>query len=344
MSLTNARLADLLYGAAANFTEQKARALRRAARYALVWEVEAAALAAQGRSLTELPAVGPWVGRTIHEMLDDPPEPDDEVDPTRSGFITMSVAKEVLAEHPDWKSDLQGDLQMHSVYSDGTEPIETMARAAIDLGYSYIAITDHSKGLRIAGGMDEARLATQVLEIEELNRRLEDLEADLLVLRSIELNFDVTGGVDLDDDALAQLDVVVGSFHSKLRIKQDQTDRALAAARHPSVNIIGHPRGRMFGIRNGVQADWDKIFAAGAENGKAFEINAQPNRQDLSIEMLQTALEHDLMFTIGTDAHSIGELYNVDLALASAILAGVPRERIWNFRPPGDFLLGSAPL
>ena len=94
----------------------------------------------------------------------------------------------------------------------------------------------------------------------------------------------------------------------------------------------------MFGMRAGVQADWDKVFAAGAETGKAFEINGQPTRQDLSIEMLGAALEAGGMFTIGTDAHSIGELYNVDLALASAILAGVPKDRIWNFRSAPDLL------
>lgn len=337
MPLTNSRLADLLYSAAENHTDQKAKALRRASRYALVWPEEAAEIAASGRSLTELPAVGPWVGRLIHEWLEDPPEfaePDD----LRSGFITYAEARKVLDDHPDWKDDLRGDLQMHSTYSDGTEPISAMAAGAIELGYDYISITDHSKGLRIAGGMNEERLAEQIAEIEDLNRHLGAADADFLVLRSIELNFDTNGDVDLEPDVLGLLDICVGSFHSKLRIKEDQTARAMAAARHPGVHIVGHPRGRMFGVRHGVQADWDKVFEEGVRCGKAFEINAQPNRQDLSIEMLKVALDAGVTFSIGTDAHSIGELYNVDLALASAILAGIPKERILNFRPVDELL------
>lgn len=337
MPLTNARLADLLYDASGSFTDQKARALRRAARYALVWPEEAAAIFAAGRSLTELPAVGPWIARTVEGWLEEPPEPGDE-DERRSGFITLSKAFEVLEEHPEYREGIKGDLQMHSTYSDGTEPIGAMARAAIELDYSYISITDHSRGLKIAGGMDADELAAQVQEIEDLNRELDALDAGLLVLRSIELNFDVSGGIDMEADALSMLDICVGSFHSKLRLKGDQTDRVLTAVRNPHVKIIGHPRGRMFGVRLGVQADWDKAFAAGVEAGVAFEINAQPNRQDLSVEMIRGALDAGAMFTIGTDAHSIGELYNVDLALASAALAGVPPERIWNFHPVEELL------
>lgn len=291
----------------------------------------------RGHSLTQLSAVGPWVARYILDLLDDPPELQDP-DELRAGFLSMAEANSIIAEHPEYREGLRGDLQMHSVYSDGVEDIATMARAALERGYGYIAITDHSKGLKIAGGMDESKLAQQVEEIEDLNRRLEDLEAEMLVLRSIELNFSTEGEVDMDPDALDTLDLCVGSFHSRLRINTDQTQRVLAAMRHPQVQIIGHPQGRMFGIRRGVRGDWERIIETGARFGKAFEINAQPDRQDLSVDMLMVAQEHGVMFSIGTDAHSIRELDNVVLSLAAAAAAGIPKERIVNYLEVTDLL------
>ncbi|MGH2755760.1 MAG: PHP domain-containing protein [Actinomycetota bacterium] len=336
MTLTNARLAALLYKESLAFEDQKARSLRRAARQALVWPDEVVDLLEAGRSLTELNQVGPWVARRIHEWVEAPPDLED--DELRSGFITMSHARKVLAEYPDWQEEVRADLQMHSVYSDGSVSIAEMAGGAAKLGYEYIAMTDHSKGLRIAGGIDEVRLAEQRLEIDDVNAQLDDLDADLTVLRSIELNLSPTGDGDMEPSALTDLDVVVGSFHSKLRVKDDQTERALGAVRNPHVQVIGHPTGRMFGIRRGVRAEWGRVLEAGRERGKAFEINAQPNRQDFSIEYLRLAREAGVMLTIGTDAHSIGELYNVDLSLAAAILADIPKEQILNFRPLEGFL------
>ena len=337
MSLTNARLAELLYGAADDHEEQRARALRRAGRYALVWPEEVTAMVAEGRSLTELPAVGPWVSRMIHGWLADPPD-EIETNPLRLGFLTLSQASAALAKDAAYKDELRGDLQMHSTYSDGTVPIAGMATGAIEMGYEYIAMTDHSKGLKIAGGFDETVLASQGEEIADVNEELARLEGDLTVLRSIELNFGKLGESDMDPEALAALDIVVGSFHSRLRVKEDQTARAIGAVRNPDVQIVGHPMGRMFGVRLGVQADWDAVFAEGARCGKAFEINAQPNRQDLSVEMLERAFDHGVMFSIGTDAHSLGELHNVDLSLGAAALAGIPRERIINYLPLDDLL------
>lgn len=332
LPLSNARLAELLYGAADEHEDQRARTLRRAGRYALVWAEEASDIAASGRSLTELPAVGPWVGRMIHAWLADPPD-EEGMNPLRSGFITLSQALAALAKRPEYKGDLRGDLQMHSTYSDGTVPIAGMATAAVEFGYEYIAITDHSKGLKIAGGFDEETLARQMDEIADVNEELVKLDAEVTVLCSIELNFGKAGESDMDPDALAALDIVVGSFHSRLRVKEDQTARVMGAVRNPDVQIVGHPMGRMFGVRHGVQADWDAAFAEGARCGKAFEINAQPNRQDLSVEMLERAFDAGVMFSIGTDAHSIGELHNVDLSLGAAALAGIPQERIINYLP-----------
>ena len=336
MEMTNAVLADLLYRESFAFEDQKARSLRRAAREALVWPDEAVDLLEAGRSLKELNRVGPWVAGKIEEWVETPPE--FEPDELRTGFITMSHARKVLGDDPSWRDELRADLQMHSTHSDGSVSIAEMAGGAAKLGYEYIAMTDHSKGLKIAGGMDEVELAAQRLEIDDVNRQLDELEADLRVLRSIELNFSTTGDGDMEPDALRALDVVVGSFHSRLRVKEDQTPRALGAVRNPHVQIVGHPAGRMFGRRKGVQADWERVLEEGRERGKAFEINAQPNRQDFSIELLGLAREAGVMLSIGTDAHSIGELDNVDLSLAAAKIAGIPKERILNFRPLDGFL------
>jgi histidinol phosphatase-like PHP family hydrolase len=335
MPLDNARLADLMYGAAENYSDQKARALRRAGRYALLWEEEAADLLEQGRPLAELSGVGPWVARLIEEAVENPP--DGEADDLRSGFITMSRARHVMADYPDKKEDLRSDLQMHTTYSDGTLPVAGMAKSAVELGYEYIAITDHSKGLRIAGGIDEEVLREQRREIDEVNEWLTDADGELRVLRSIELNFGVDGSGDMDPAALGDLDVVVGSFHSKLSRSEDQTDRCIAAMNNPDVQIVGHPAGRMFGRRRGVSAEWGRVFDEGARRGKAFEINANPNRQDLSIENLRIAHEAGAMFTIGTDAHSIAELYYVDMSLAATVLAGIPQDRILNYLPLDGF-------
>lgn len=337
MPLSNARLAELLYGSAENFEDNKQRALRRAGRYALVWPEEAHELAATGRSLRELPAVGPFVARKIHEWLDDPPEME-EPDPLRTGFLTYAEALKILASHPEYQDDLRGDLQMHSTYSDGTVPIAGMAAAACELGYEYIAMTDHSKGLKIAGGIDEEELLVQGNEIREVNDEMSRLDGDLTVLWSTELNLGPDGEADMEPEALRQLDVVVGSFHSKLRVKVDQTERCLGAVRNPEVQIIGHPTGRMFGVRHGVQADWPRVIDEGLRFGKAFEINAQPNRQDLSIEKLRLAKESGVMISIGTDAHSIGELHNVDLSLAAALSAGIPQSQILNYKPLPELL------
>lgn len=328
--LDNASLSMLLAGAGDGLTETKARALRRASRHALVWPEEAEAVLAEGRALTELSSVGPWLARMIEDILEDPPETP-EPDVTRRDFITMAEAKAVLTQTPGWFSELKGDLQMHSTYSDGTRAIVEMAMAAMDRGYGYIAITDHSKGLKIAGGIDEEVLAQQADEIADINALIDEQGHDFTVLRSIELNFGPGGEVDMDRAALAALDIVVGSFHSRLRVKDDQTARALGAARNPDVQVIGHPQGRMYGVRAGVQAEWGRVFDEGAARGKAFEINAQVNRQDLNIPMLELARESGVMFSIGTDAHSIGELDNVELSLAAAITAEIPKDRIINF-------------
>jgi histidinol phosphatase-like PHP family hydrolase len=256
----------------------------------------------------------------------------------RTGFLTFADALSVVAEHPEWTEGFRGDLQMHTDHSDGRNTVSEMAAAGVGYGYEYIAITDHSKGLKIAGGMSEEELAEQMTEIDGVNSEIASTSSGFRILRSLEMNIDPRGEGDMDPASLKGLDLVLGSFHSSLRKTEDQTDRYLAALRNPEFNILGHPRCRMFDRRLGLQADWDRLFEAAEANEKALEINAHPNRQDLNVEVLKRAVDAGNRFSIGTDAHSPGELEYRWIGVAAAILAGIPRERIVNYMTAEELL------
>jgi putative hydrolase len=335
VTLTNTGIAELLAQRGDETEGPRQRAYRRSSAAAFVWPEEAAALLADGRPLTELRYVGDRLAARIRDWIESdasPPEPP----PERSGYITLADATQTLASHPEWREGLRGDLQMHTVYSDGLESIWDMAKACADLGHSYIAITDHSSGQRIPQGMDDDAMARQRREIEEVNRSLETDGVNMRVLSSIEVNLRPDGSPTLDPEKLAGFELVVGSFHSQLRGTEDQTERYLGAVRGGHVDVIGHPRARMFNRRAGLYADWKRVFEAGVEHDVAFEINATPARQDLQIDLLEIARDVGLRLSIGTDSHSIPELYWFPIALASAVRAGISQERIINFAPLDD--------
>ena len=287
-SLSNSAIAELLALAAEDARMPLQKALRRASRKAFMWPEEAALIVADGRSLSELPAVGPTLSRIISNWIDDPPTLPKPPE-IRANFLTVLEARAILANKPDWTTGIKGDLQMHTRWSDGSGSIEDMARAAAERGYKYVAITDHSKGLKIAGGINEEQLEQHAMEIEAVNSQLDADGIGVQVLRSIELNLDTRGNGDMDEKSLRRLDVVLGCFHSALRKKEDQTERYLAALRNPEIQILGHPRGRIYNYRLGLQADWQRVFDLAAELDKAVEIDGYPDRQDLSIDLLQLA-------------------------------------------------------
>ena len=301
------------------------------------WTEPAASVLQRGGSLTELWRVGPWVARMLSEWITDPPEIP-EPPALRRGFLTRADVDAALVGHDDWRTEIRADLQMHTTYSDGSVPLPGMAEAAAALGYEYVGITAHSKGLPIANGMDEERLARQGEEVAALNQALRAAGGGPRVLHSIEMNLSPEGEGDMEPEALARLDLVLGAFHSKLRLTEDQTDRYLAAVRNPTVHVLAHPRCRMFDRRAGLWADWERVFTAAADAGTAVEIDANPYRQDLDVELLMVAREAGVRISIGTDAHSVGELRYMDFGLAAAILAGFPRDRILNFQPVEDVL------
>ena len=344
MTLSNGDLAELLWRAGDEEAAHRRRALHRASRAARYWSEEAGELAEAGRSLTELRAVGPWVAARIHAWLDDPPEMP-EPDETRVGFLTLAEVRRALDAEPGWEGAPHADLQVHSTDSDGALPLRQIALLARDLGRSYVAITDHSQSLRIANGMDEQRLADQIVRIDALNAELDEAGDPFRVLRSIEMDVFFDGSADMEPTALAPLDLVLGAFHSKLRVREDQTERYLAALRNPSVQVLAHPKARMYGRRTGLSADWSRVFAEAARLGKAVELDATPARQDLSVELARTAVAEGVRwYSIGSDAHIPVELEFLPFGLATAVLAGVPRDRVLNYLPAEDVVAWAAGL
>jgi histidinol phosphatase-like PHP family hydrolase len=334
-TISNGDIAELLWSAAEAEAGHRRQALQRAARAARFWPEEASGVVSAERSVTELHGVGPWVGAMIHGWLDDPPaipEPPE----TRRGFLTMSEVRTALAEAPQWEEIPHGDLQMHTTDSDGSVPLRGMVSAARELGRTLVAVTDHSQSLKIAHGMDAERLALQGLAIERLNEELAGQGDPFRVLRSMEMDVFADGSSDMESEDLKDLDLVLGAFHSRLRLTDDQTDRYVLALQNPDVQILAHPRARMFGRRVGLRADWSRVFDEAARTGKALEIDATPARQDLDVDLARSAVRAGVQwFSIGSDAHAVTELQALPFGMAIAVLAGVPRERVLNYRPAG---------
>lgn len=331
--ISNLQIAEWLLGLAATSEGHRNRACRRAAHRALFWPVEAAEV----EDLQVLEGVGPWLAHEIRSWLREPPSVAPP-DPTRVGFSTMAEARRVLDAHPGWRGRARGDLQMHTEWSDGKDTIAAMAAAAEERGYEYIAITDHTKGLPIAGGLSEERMAEQHAEIATVNEALAEQGCRVRVLRSAEMNLSPAGEGDMEPDFLRGLDLVLGAFHSRLRATEDQTDRYLAALRNPHVHVLGHPRGRVYNFRLGLTADWDRVFAEAARLDKAVEVDGYPDRQDLDVELLRKAADAGCRISLGTDAHNRRQLAFLDLSLAACLRAGVAPDRILNFMPRDELL------
>ena len=336
--MRNSDIAELLARAAEHAKQPLQRALRRAARRAFLWPEEAEEIHERGESLTVLPAIGPYLSKQIVDWLRHPPELEEAIPEIRSNFLTLAEARSLRSKYPQRFSDIRGDLQMHTRWSDGSGSIHEMAETAVSRGYSYIGISDHSKGLKIAGGIDEAQLAKQGEEIAAVNDAMRGNADRFCVLRSVELNLSPSGAGDMEQSALDRLDLVLGCFHSALRKKDDQTERYLAALRNPSIHILGHPRGRIYNFRLGLSADWSRVFAFAAQLDKAVEIDCYPDRQDLSIDLLAIARKEGCLISIGTDAHGPSQLEFMELGVAAAIWANLDPKRILNYMPMDQLL------
>ena len=259
--LSNTDVAELLARQAQQEAGILSRAFRRASRSAFLWPENVVDVVAQNRSLTELRGIGPFLEKQIRRWVDQHRQLTDRPPAIRQDFISLADARQLLATKPAWSKKLRGDLQMHTRWSDGSGTIAEMADAARERSYEYIAITDHSKRLKIAGGIDERALREQALEIAGTNQSISREGGNLTILRSIEMNLNPQGEGDMAPKSLSGLDLVLGSFHSSLRRIDDQTERYLAALRNPHIQILAHPRGRIYNFRLGLKADWPRVFA-----------------------------------------------------------------------------------
>jgi DNA polymerase (family 10) len=211
--------------------------------------------------------------------------------------------------------DLKGDFHVHTRDSDGFNTMEEIIGKAREKGYQYIAITDHSQSLHIAGGLDEQRVLEQIRRIDEINQNISDFQ----VLKGIEVDIKSDGTLDLSDSILQKLDLVIAAIHSGFKQEKKQLmERLTKAMRNPFVNIIAHPTGRVIGYREAYDVDMQEIIRLAAQTNTALEINASPERMDLNDIYVKSAKEQGVLLAIGTDAHQIHALDYMTYGIAIA--------------------------
>ena len=245
---------------------------------------------------------------------------------------------------------LRGDLHSHTEWSDGTCPIEAMAEAARRRGHAYQVITDHSQSLAIARGLDPERVARERLEIAALNERFraeeqagtappETSPEGFRLLHGCELEIRADGQLDYPDELLATFDLVVASLHvARRQTRAELTQRVLNAIENPNVDVIAHPSGRMIGIRDDLDLDWDVVYRAAARTGTVLEMNGSPHRLDLAVERARHAVDLGCMLSIDSDAHHTRELEYLEWGVSQARRAWVEPGNVLNTRSRGDLL------
>lgn len=327
-------------------SQQKMWGYKRASSAIMRLEQQLTQLKDVSGSLVKISGIGPASARVIHEVMDlgvsatvenaiDESGKRAEIERRRAlrlHFLSRAEVLRVLADQSltgPRLEDYRGDFQMHSEWSDGVTTLAEIVEACQSRGYTCSAVTDHSHGLKIAGGMSMEDAADQRRAIETLNARTSGFR----LLQGIEANITTDGGLDLSDDESQQFELVLAAPHSALRKAHDQTERMLTAVRNPRVRILAHPRGRMSGSRAGVIAKWPDVFAEAARLGVAVEIDGDPSRQDLDHTLAAQALEAGCLFALDSDAHSTGQLPYAETAIAHARLAGIPPDRIVNCWP-----------
>ncbi len=231
--------------------------------------------------------------------------------------------------------DIKGDLQMHTTASDGKNSIEEMAEAARALGHEYIAITDHSKAVTVANGLDEKRMAAHIKKIHAANEK----GLGIRVLAGAEVDILKDGALDYSDELLAQLDVVVCSIHSYFNLEREaMTERMLAAIENPYAQIIGHPTGRVLLRREPIDYDMEKVLAACAKHGVAMECNSYPDRLDLKDVYLRMCKERGVKVVISTDSHNTVNLSLMRYGVRMARRGWLEKKDVINTLPVGEFL------
>lgn len=290
-------------------------------------------------ALATLKGEKPVAGRTEEEIyaklkLDYiPPE-------LRENTGEIAAAEEHRLPHLVTLKDMKGDLQMHSTASDGKNSIEEMAEAARKLGHQYIAITDHSKAVTVANGLDEKRAAAHVKKIHGLSEK----ELGIRVLAGAEVDILKDGELDYSDEILAQLDVVVCSVHSYMNLdRAAMTERYLAAIENPYTQIIAHPTGRLLLRRDAFDYDMEKVLDACAKHGVVMECNSYPDRLDLKDVYLRMCKERGVKVVISTDAHTTTNLSFIRYGVTMARRGWLEKKNVINTLPCDEFLAALRP-
>ncbi|MFC4496204.1 PHP domain-containing protein [Streptomyces ovatisporus] len=311
----------------------RVRAFRTAAEVLATLTPDDVAQRASAGTLESLKGVGPKTAQVVRESLRG------EV----PGYLAkLETEAGAVARPPgeagELREALRGDCHLHSDWSDGGSPIETMARTAAALGHEWAVLTDHSPRLTVARGLSAERLREQLHVVAEVNERL----APFRLLTGIECDILLDGSLDQEEELLAELDLVVASVHSKLRMpRADMTRRMIAAVRNPLVDVLGHCTGRLLsGSRARPESEFDAeaVFAACAESDTAVEINCRPERLDPPRRLLRRAVDAGVFFSIDTDAHAPGQLDWQINGCTRAVECGVPAERVINTWQAGELL------
>jgi len=234
-------------------------------------------------------------------------------------------------------SDIKGDLHVHSDWDGGTNSIKEIAEAAIEMGYEYVGIADHTKFLRIEHGLNEKQLERRNKEIDKLNTRLRQGyggQAKFKILKGCEANILKDGSIDIKDEALEKLDYVIAGIHSNFKMPRDKmTARLIRAMKNPNVDIISHPTGRILKKRDEYQIDLDKVLRAAKETGTILEANASPERLDLNDQNIKRAKEFQVKIAVNTDAHHKNQLKLIELGIAQARRGWAEKKDVINCYP-----------
>jgi DNA polymerase (family 10) len=244
----------------------------------------------------------------------------------RQGLDELDLARRGVLDELVTVQDVRGEFHCHTVWSDGALSVSETARAARHHGYAFLGISDHTRSLGVANGLDVERLRAQRREIDEANRR-----SGIRVFAAAEVEVSRDGRLDFDDATLAGLDVVIASTHVGLRQPREElTNRLLGVVENRNVDIIAHPSGRLLEQREGGDFDWDRVFAIAARTGTALEINADPARLDLSGPLARQAIAAGCLLTVNCDAHHPEAWALLEYGIANARKAGARPENVLN--------------
>jgi putative hydrolase len=317
----------------------RVRAFRRAADVLSEISVESLQRRVELGTLRQLPGIGEKTAAVVVQSLaGDVPDYLAGLEATAGEPVAQPGTDAPTPAGVALRHALLGDCHTHSTWSDGGSPIREMALAARDLGHAYMVLTDHSPRLTVANGLSPERLRAQLVEVALLNEELDPFR----ILTGIEVDILDDGALDQEDGLLAQLDVVVASVHSKLRMPSSlMTARMLAAVRNPHTDILGHCTGRMVtGSRERPESEFDAaaVFAACAAEGVAVEINSRPERLDPPKRLLREAVAAGCVVTIDSDAHAPGQLDWLSYGCERAVACGVRTDRVLNTLGPDELL------